>query len=111
MVEESKKWSTINRGLHGGHQGHDAKTLSLIEELKYVISYSLHKSLISFDNDAASCYDRIFPNIFSLVGRKKGMHKNVMFVHATTLEKAKYRLKTALGVSEGYYSHCKTFPI
>eukprot|EP00957_Ditylum_brightwellii_P130997 9992585-Ditylum_brightwellii.AAC.1 len=39
------------------------------------------------------------------------MHKNVIFVHATTLENAKYQLKTALGVSEGYYSHCKTFPI
>eukprot|EP00957_Ditylum_brightwellii_P065175 4943178-Ditylum_brightwellii.AAC.1 len=34
-----------------------------------------------------------------------------MFVYATTLEKAKYRLKTALEVSKGYYSHCKTFPI
>eukprot|EP00957_Ditylum_brightwellii_P183685 13990943-Ditylum_brightwellii.AAC.1 len=39
------------------------------------------------------------------------MHKNVMFVHAITLEKVKYRLKTALGVSDGYYSHFKTFPI
>eukprot|EP00957_Ditylum_brightwellii_P079636 6055823-Ditylum_brightwellii.AAC.1 len=34
-----------------------------------------------------------------------------MFVHAATLEKAKYRLKTALGVSDGYYSHCKNFSI
>eukprot|EP00957_Ditylum_brightwellii_P132840 10130080-Ditylum_brightwellii.AAC.1 len=39
------------------------------------------------------------------------MHNNVTCVHATTLEKAKYRLKTALGVSDGYYSHCKTFLI
>eukprot|EP00957_Ditylum_brightwellii_P178768 13617200-Ditylum_brightwellii.AAC.1 len=69
------------------------------------------KSLINFDNNAASCYDRILPNISSLVVRKRGMHKNVTFVHATTLEKAKHRLKTALCVSEGYYSPCKTFPI
>eukprot|EP00957_Ditylum_brightwellii_P145793 11101774-Ditylum_brightwellii.AAC.1 len=34
-----------------------------------------------------------------------------MLVHATTLEKAKYRLKTALGVSDEYYPHCKTLPI
>eukprot|EP00957_Ditylum_brightwellii_P189597 14432048-Ditylum_brightwellii.AAC.2 len=39
------------------------------------------------------------------------MHKNVTFVHTTNLEKAKYQLKTVLGVSEGYYSNCKTFPI
>eukprot|EP00957_Ditylum_brightwellii_P165944 12634926-Ditylum_brightwellii.AAC.1 len=110
MVKESEKQGTINRGLHGGHQGHDAKTLSLKEELKYVISYSSRKSLINFDNDAASCYNIILLNISSLVARKKGMHKNVIFVHATTLEKSKYRLKTTLGVSDGYYSHCKTFP-
>jgi hypothetical protein len=88
MVEESKKQGTINRGLHSGRQGHDAKTLLLIEELKYDISYSSCKSLINFDNDAASCYGRILPNISSLVARKKRMHKNVTSVHATTLEKA-----------------------
>eukprot|EP00957_Ditylum_brightwellii_P118218 9016828-Ditylum_brightwellii.AAC.1 len=111
IVEETKKSGTISRGLHGGRQGHDAKTLSLIEELIYNISYSSCKSLINFDNDAASCYNRILPNISSFVARQKGMHKNIIFIHATTLEKAKYRLKTALGVSEGYYSHCKTFLI
>eukprot|EP00957_Ditylum_brightwellii_P074965 5696845-Ditylum_brightwellii.AAC.1 len=39
------------------------------------------------------------------------MHKNVTFVHATILEKLKYWHKTVLGVSEGYYSCCRTFPI
>eukprot|EP00957_Ditylum_brightwellii_P193253 14714677-Ditylum_brightwellii.AAC.2 len=90
LVEEAEERGTVNRGLHGGCQGHDAKTSSFIEELKYDISYSSHKLLINFDNDAASYYDRIFPNISSQVARKKGMHNNVMFVHATTLEKAKY---------------------
>eukprot|EP00957_Ditylum_brightwellii_P085632 6514191-Ditylum_brightwellii.AAC.1 len=40
LVEEAEKRGTINQELHGGCQGHDAKTLSLIEELKYDISYS-----------------------------------------------------------------------
>eukprot|EP00957_Ditylum_brightwellii_P103832 7909229-Ditylum_brightwellii.AAC.1 len=52
---ESKKQGTINRGLHSGHQGRDTKTLSLIVELKYNISYSSRKSLINFDNDTALC--------------------------------------------------------
>eukprot|EP00957_Ditylum_brightwellii_P151382 11527451-Ditylum_brightwellii.AAC.1 len=101
MVEESEKQGTINRGLHGGCQGHDVKTLSLMEEPKYNVSYSSRKSLINFENDAASCCDRILPNISSLVARKEGLHKNVTFVHATNLEKAKYRLKTVLGINEG----------
>jgi len=47
----------------------------------------------------------------SLVARENGLHKNVTFFHAQTLEQAKYRLKTALGVSEEYYQACTTFPI
>eukprot|EP00957_Ditylum_brightwellii_P123494 9415211-Ditylum_brightwellii.AAC.1 len=67
----SEKWGTINRGLHGGRKGHDVQTLSLIKELKYDISHSLQKTLIHFDNNAASCYDRILPNISSLIACKK----------------------------------------
>eukprot|EP00957_Ditylum_brightwellii_P055807 4228499-Ditylum_brightwellii.AAC.1 len=93
----SEKWGTINRGLHGGRKGHDAQTLSLIKELKYDISYSSWKTLINFDNDAALCYNRILPNISSLIAHKKGMSHDVTFVHANTLDEAKYQLKTALG--------------
>eukprot|EP00957_Ditylum_brightwellii_P148364 11294779-Ditylum_brightwellii.AAC.1 len=59
----SEKQGTINRGLHGGRKGHDVQMLSLIEELKYDISFSSRKTLISFDHDAVSCYNQILPNI------------------------------------------------
>eukprot|EP00957_Ditylum_brightwellii_P172717 13148133-Ditylum_brightwellii.AAC.1 len=39
LVEEAEKRGTINQGLHGGCQGHDAKTLSLIEELTMIGSF------------------------------------------------------------------------
>eukprot|EP00957_Ditylum_brightwellii_P132245 10083907-Ditylum_brightwellii.AAC.1 len=78
----------INSALHGGRQGHDAQTLSLIKELKYDICYSSHKLLINFDNDAGSCYDRIPPYISSLITQKKGMDKNVTFVYAKMLQDA-----------------------
>eukprot|EP00957_Ditylum_brightwellii_P064556 4898655-Ditylum_brightwellii.AAC.2 len=87
LLSSSEKRGTLNRDLHRGRCGHDAQTVSLIEDFK------------------------ILPNIFSLVARKKGFHKNVIFVHAQMLEQAKYRLKTALGVSEEYYQHINTFPI
>eukprot|EP00957_Ditylum_brightwellii_P092225 7020948-Ditylum_brightwellii.AAC.1 len=111
LLSFSEKSGTLNRGLHGSRCSHNVQTLSPIEELKYDICYYSRKSLINFDNDAASCYDRMLPNISSLVVRKKGLHKNVTFVHAQMLEQAKYRLKTALGVSKEFYQHCKTFPI
>ena len=39
------------------------------------------------------------------------MSQDVTFVHANMLEEAKYRLKTALGVSDSYYTHCELFPV
>eukprot|EP00957_Ditylum_brightwellii_P181486 13824447-Ditylum_brightwellii.AAC.1 len=70
LLSSSEKRGTLNRGLHGGRRSHGAQTLSLIEELKYNICYNSRKSLINFDNDAASCYDMMLPNISSLVPSK-----------------------------------------
>eukprot|EP00957_Ditylum_brightwellii_P089952 6850089-Ditylum_brightwellii.AAC.1 len=111
LLSSSKKHGTLNRGLHGGRQDHDTQTLSLIEELKYDICYCSRKLLINFDNNAASCYDWILPNVYSLLARKKDLHKNVTFIHAQAQKEAKYRLKTALGVSNKYYQHCTIFSI
>eukprot|EP00957_Ditylum_brightwellii_P211107 15365761-Ditylum_brightwellii.AAC.1 len=66
LVEEFEKNNTINHGLHGGHWGHDAQTLSLIKELNHDILYSSCKSLENFDNNVASCYNHILPNVSSL---------------------------------------------
>jgi hypothetical protein len=79
--------------------------------MKNEISYATRKSLINFDNDAASCYDRIIPCLASLIGRKFGLHRNIVFVHATTLEETKYKLKTSLGVSDEFYENCQAYPI
>eukprot|EP00957_Ditylum_brightwellii_P002728 209666-Ditylum_brightwellii.AAC.1 len=35
----------------------------------------------------------------------------LIFMHALTLAEAKFKLKTALGISEDFYQHCKAFPI
>eukprot|EP00957_Ditylum_brightwellii_P001995 153787-Ditylum_brightwellii.AAC.1 len=82
-----------------------------MEEMKNKISHCSRKPLVNFDNDAAACYDRITPNVANLIGRKKGLHRNITFVHANTLVGAKFKLKTALEVSDNYYQHCEMFPI
>eukprot|EP00957_Ditylum_brightwellii_P088090 6710479-Ditylum_brightwellii.AAC.1 len=66
-----------------------------MEEMKNETSHCSQKLLAYFDNDAAACYDRIIPNVANLIGRKKGLHRNITFVHANTLVKTKFKLKTA----------------
>ena len=64
-----------------------------------------------FDNDAAACYDCIIVVLASLCGRKQGINRDVIFIHATTLREAKFKLKTKAGLSDTSYSHCTAFPI
>jgi hypothetical protein len=49
--------------------------------------------------------------IASLAGRKFGIHKDVIFVHASTLEEAEFKLKISTKVSNTSYKHCIKFPI
>ena len=110
LMHESEARGAINDGQYGGRKHRNPQSLILFEELKNEICQFSRKSLVNFDNDAASCYDRILPSVASLLGRTKGLHKNVIFVHATTLKEARYKLKTDLGVSESFAQHCDLQP-
>jgi hypothetical protein len=111
LLQQADRAGTIHPGQHGGRPGHEATTLTFMEELKTDIAYSSLKHLINFDNDAASCYDRIIPALAALIGRKYGHHRRVIVVNAKTLKEARFHLKTALGISEEFYSHCDAYPI
>jgi hypothetical protein len=102
----------IHGGQYGGRPGREANTLTFLEELESDICYSSRRPMINFDNDAASCYDRIITALASLTARARRQNRDVCFVHAETLQQeAKFRLKTAMGVSEEFYQTCQAYPI
>jgi hypothetical protein len=111
LLQQADRDGTIHPGQHGGRPGHEATTLTFMEELKTDIACSSLKHLINFDNDAASCYDRIIPALAALTGRKYGHHRCVIVVNPKTLKEAQFHLKTALCISEEFYSHCNAYPI
>jgi hypothetical protein len=111
LLHSADNAGLINDGQFGGRPGCEAQSLTLLEELKNDLSYMTRRTLFNFDNDASSCYDRIIVSLASLINRKYGIHRRVVLVHATTLENARYRLRTAIGVSETEYSHHIQFPI
>jgi hypothetical protein len=46
-----------------------------------------------------------------LINHKYGQHRQVVLVNVNTLKQAKYKLKTALGVTEASYYHCTASPL
>ena len=111
LLQSAEQRQLINQGLYGGRPGCEAQSLTFLEELKYDISHVTRRTLFNFDNDATSCYDRIIVALASLINRKYGLHRNVVLVHATTLQEAQFHLRTQLGYSESSYSHQVEFPI
>eukprot|EP00957_Ditylum_brightwellii_P151957 11571236-Ditylum_brightwellii.AAC.1 len=97
LIKYLEKQKTINKGHIGGRTGHGTNILTFLEEIKNDITWYNKKPLVNFDNDAASCYDRIIPNLANLIRKKKGLHWNVTFLHAKTLEEATFKFKTTLG--------------
>jgi hypothetical protein len=111
LLHSADQRNLINPGQYGGRPGCEAQSLVFLEELKYDISYMTRRTLFNFDNDATSCYDRIIVSLASLINRKYGLHRKVVFVHATTLQHAKFHLRNQFGFSPTSYSHCIEFPI
>ena len=79
-IQHAQKLGKINQGQYGGCPGRDCTSVTYLEELRRDISILTRSAYTNFDNDAASCYDRILMAIASLSGRKYGVHKQVIYV-------------------------------
>ena len=111
LLHSADEQKIIHDGQFGGRPGCEAQALTLLEEVKYDIAYLTRRTLFNFDNDASSCYDRIVVPFASVINRKYGLHRKIVAIHANTLQTARYHLKTAIGVSESYYTTCHQYPI
>ena len=111
LVHHAEDHLLLNPGTYGSRPGRTAHDPVFIEELQYEIVRMARSTHLKFSNDATSCYDRIIPALAFIISRKYGIHKSVCIVSGTTLNEAKYKLKTMLGVTNSFYSNCTLHPI
>ena len=101
----------VNVNQHGARPGCEAASLALSEELRTDIAYSTRRTLVSVDNDASDCFDRMLPSLVSVTNRSYGLPLELSRLHGATLKATRYYLRTPRGVSSTYYSHDADFPI
>jgi len=99
-----------NWSAYGSTPGCDALSPAFLRELEYEMCRITQKPLVQFDNDAASCYDRIPCFLANVASRKYGLDAKVCMVQGRTLKEAKYYLKTKLGISEHCIVHSRELP-
>ena len=110
-IQHAQQLGKINQGQYGGCPDRCCTSVTYLEKLRRDISIMTRTAYTNFDNDAASCYNWMLMAVASISGRKYGVHKKTVYVHAATLEEAEYKLKLSSTTSNTSYWHCKKFPI
>ena len=103
--------NTLHDRQYGSRPRRQAQDPVFIEETMNEIGRASRKDYVKFDNDASSCYDRILPQLAAIAGRRQGLPSSIVQVNTATLKQARYRLRTALGVSKQHYTHTDEYPI
>lgn len=111
VMHTSEDKQLLNPGCYGSRANRSAHDPIILEVLQREYSMVTRTSQIKFSNDATSCFDRILPPLANLISRSYGLPKDIAQIHGDMLQKAVYRLKTKLGISEGHYSHSATSPV
>jgi hypothetical protein len=108
---QSEALNMLNDGQYGSRPGRNAIDPVMLEELQFEVSRLSRRMLIQTNYDAMACYDRIIPNLAMIVSQLFGIHSHVARSYAETLFRAKYHIRTELGVSPTSYSHTDLLPI
>ncbi len=99
----------LNSGQFGSRPRRNAIDPVMLEELQMEISRLSRKTMIQTNYDATACYDRIIPNLATLASQRHGVHKNVALTNSRTLRKARYHIRTEMGLSTTSYTHSDDF--
>ena len=110
-LHKAQQDNNLHSGQYGSRPGRDPHAVTLMEELRLDYSLLTRTPYCNFDNDASSCYDRILLALSSLAARGLGMHRDIVFIHASTLQEAEYKLKMGKNISDSSYKHCIAFPL
>ena len=88
-----------------------AEQPALMDEFITEIHRITCRNMAKLQNDATACYDRMISNLTSLVSRSYHVPDNAYKIQAHALKAMKYKVITALGISEDHHSHSTSFPI
>ena len=111
LVRRASKHMLLNTGQFGSVPGRTTLEPIMLTQLTNDNCRILRRSLARFDNDASACFDRIIIPLAMLAARRCGMSEDAIRIHAETLEKMKYSVKTQFGTSLESYEGTKTEPL
>lgn len=111
LVWHAHKKGRFHEAQAGSRPDHRCIDVVLRKTMNYEYAALTRTPLITIDNDAKACYDRIVCNLAMVVSRYFGMTERGCSFHSKTLQQMKFRIRTAAGDSQAYYRHSEETPI
>ena len=102
---------TLHPSQAGSQPGRKAIDLVVFKEQKYLHARLRRTILLTMDNDAKACYDRIICNFAKLVSQYCGMPMSACKMQSKTLEQMVFQIRTAIGISTNNYQHTIETPL
>ena len=106
MINNSEQ-SEMTKEQWGGRPGRTAHDPAFRKLLTFEYARAVYVTIAMFANDATACYDRMVPNISTLVARKHGVAPNVMKARNIMIEGMEHHVKTKHGVSKITYTRTR----
>jgi len=104
MLHYGESQGVLGEEQHGSRKNRMAIDAVMLKLLTYELSRLYKSDLVTMDNDAKSCYDRIIISLAMLASRRLGMPVTVARAHAATLRNMLHKIRTSHGISSATYS-------
>ena len=75
-IQHAQNLGKFNKEQYGGCPGRDYTSVTYFEDLRRDVLILTWSSYTNFDNNTASCYDRILMSVANLSGKKYGVQKS-----------------------------------
>ena len=111
LVQRANKHKLLNTGQFGSVPGHTSLEPIMLTQFTNDNCRILRKTLARFDNDASACFDRIIVPLAMAAARRCGMSNESVRIHAETLDRMEYSVKTMFGLSSEKYSGTPAEPL
>jgi hypothetical protein len=110
-IHKSEEQGLLCKSQFGSCSEKSSQIPVLIKILQHDICRMTRRQYGQINYDAKACYDRILPNLASIISGCFGVHGNIVCLHHNLLQNMQYHVTLARSTKEWVFSHSQNQPI
>jgi hypothetical protein len=104
-IQNSEQQGLLCESQFGSCSGKSSQISGLIEILQHDICRMTRRQYGQINYNAKACYDRILPNLASIISGCFGVHRNIVRLHHNHRQNMQYHVTVARSTKEWVFGH------